>query len=709
MVKYTGYIFVFLLLLQNNTAAADTTATSVGVYFNYNIHFHSAEFGELPGVPNCCPRFGNTSGRGIAIGGFYEQPLTEKVNITVRGGFSFINAAFEAEEMSLVGVGGEPADALIKHELNAGIAHFVIEPLAKYNIAGRLNLIAGMNFGIGIASSYDQREILTKPEKGTFENGLRTRNIRSGSINGISLFSPSLVVGASCVLPVNLYENIYLSPEIMFNLGIGRLVSGADWKTASLRLGISAGYRFKAPEDSPPFQKRQVRDIDTLFKESENITLPFVNQGFPSIKIDTLYREDRRLITELYRRTDTLFKPVTYFFNPSVTAIPTDGVKDYPDTTMLVEEMAILSFVPVLNYIFFPDNSPEIPNRYKLLSSEQADMFIPENISQSGTLNVYYNLLNTIGYRLRNNPDAKLTVTGCNSNKGNEKNNKSLSKSRAESVADYFINVWRIEPSRIKTEAQNLPDNASSMELPEGVEENQRVELTSNNPEILMPQISDDTARAVFPGKIKFAVKTDYPDKVSSWNLVAMINGQPLREFHGEGKLPESILWNINDEKSSIPEADGDIVYFLEVKDKRGASNRSRLGALPQTRYFLRKHIGSKVFDKKVENFSLILFEFDTKRTNATNRRILDFIISRLDKDSKVIIEGYTDNLGGADYNKKLSEDRARSVSKYIDLKDAEVKGYGNSSPFYDNKLPEGRFYNRTVIIIVETPIIKGD
>jgi outer membrane protein OmpA-like peptidoglycan-associated protein len=707
--KLNIYLLLFLLSLPAAYSQKDTNKTAVGGFVHYSIYFHSADFVELHGVPNCCPSFGNTTGNGFSLGAFYELPIAGEIVLNLRGNLSFINANFTANEHSTVKIGNSPVDAIINHELNAGVTQISIEPLAKYSIIKNFNLIAGISFGIGITGSYDQKEILAEPSHGTFENGLRTRNIRSSSISGISFFVPSYVIGASYDLPLNKEGNIKLSPEVLFNLGISNLISDVDWKTNALRLGVSVKYDLYSPPVIIPVEYRDNYNIDTVTRQSDDVSTAFVSQGIQESRLDTIVTEEKKIIIKNISRIDTLFKPIVYSINPEITAVPTDGTRDYPDTSLIVEEMAILSFVPVLNYIFFDDNSSAIHKRYKLLKPDEAERFFSESISQSGTLEVYYNVLNIIGRRLRDYPGANLKITGCNSNTGSEKGNKTLSKSRAEAVADYLINNWIINPSRIKIETNNLPDNASSIESPEGIEENRRVELSCDNPEVLMPIISSDTVRAVFPGIIKFSCRAGMADKISEWAINASVNGNVVKEIIGKGKLPDSVNWNINSEKNTIPESDGDIVYFLEVKDSKGISYRSRMGVIPQQRFFLRKHLGSKVIDKKVENFSLILFEFDTKRTNATNRRILDFIKSRLDKDSKVIIEGYTDNLGSEEYNKKLSEDRARSVSKYIDIKDATVKGFGNTSPFYDNKLPEGRFYNRTVIIIVETPIVKGD
>jgi outer membrane protein OmpA-like peptidoglycan-associated protein len=61
--------------------------------------------------------------------------------------------------------------------------------------------------------------------------------------------------------------------------------------------------------------------------------------------------------------------------------------------------------------------------------------------------------------------------------------------------------------------------------------------------------------------------------------------------------------------------------------------------------------------------------------------------------------------MGEADYNLKLSKQRADAVAKEFREYDTSVSGYGEVEQMYDNNLPEGRFYCRKVDIVVETPI----
>jgi len=67
-----------------------------------------------------------------------------------------------------------------------------------------------------------------------------------------------------------------------------------------------------------------------------------------------------------------------------------------------------------------------------------------------------------------------------------------------------------------------------------------------------------------------------------------------------------------------------------------------------------------------------------------------------------VEIGGHTDSTGSADFNRKLSQQRAESVMKYIaskGIKSArlEAKGFGPDVPVADNATPEGQEANRRV------------
>jgi outer membrane protein OmpA-like peptidoglycan-associated protein len=70
--------------------------------------------------------------------------------------------------------------------------------------------------------------------------------------------------------------------------------------------------------------------------------------------------------------------------------------------------------------------------------------------------------------------------------------------------------------------------------------------------------------------------------------------------------------------------------------------------------------------------------------------------------DTNITIFGYTDSTGSADYNLKLSGERAASVKSYLASKGLvierfNVTGLGIADPIASNDTPDGRSKNRRV------------
>ena len=77
-----------------------------------------------------------------------------------------------------------------------------------------------------------------------------------------------------------------------------------------------------------------------------------------------------------------------------------------------------------------------------------------------------------------------------------------------------------------------------------------------------------------------------------------------------------------------------------------------------------------------------------------------------LSRADKVVITGYTDNVGGADFNTTLSLQRAEAVKAYLvtlgaDPAKYQTNGAGEAKPIGDNSTDEGRAKNRRVEVEV--------
>ena len=111
-----------------------------------------------------------------------------------------------------------------------------------------------------------------------------------------------------------------------------------------------------------------------------------------------------------------------------------------------------------------------------------------------------------------------------------------------------------------------------------------------------------------------------------------------------------------------------------------------------------------------------IQFEFDSAKLLKSSYPTLDDIIALLEKipEVKLEVQGHTDIVGTEDYNQKLSEDRAHSVTDYFESKGIAGErlraiGFGTRVPVADNVTDEGRAKNRRVELIPFGYYTEGD
>jgi outer membrane protein OmpA-like peptidoglycan-associated protein len=380
---------------------------------------------------------------------------------------------------------------------------------------------------------------------------------------------------------------------------------------------------------------------------------------------------------------------------------PEGAVVENP--TIIIEEIESEELFPVLPYVFFPENSSDLnASRLNLISKAQQSQFSIDELPWA-TLEIYSQMLNIVGKRLQENPSAKITLTGTNSNSNSERGNTELSRQRANNVAKYLETVWDINPNRMTIQSRNLPEFPGNVDRPEGVEENRRVEISSNNIDILRPVSMKDIIRKANPPTLIADPIVHADAEVADWSINIMQDNVLLREFKGTGE-PQRARWDI--EVEPIPTLERPVQITLDVKDKLGQS-----GSVTDSRDIKQLTIRKKRFemkdDKRVEKYSLILFDYDKADIKGINKSIVDEIKNKIEPNSKVTILGYADRTGETEYNRELAARRTAEVQKILKVKpeNLAIRNVGSDILLYDNNSPFGRSYCRTVQIIVETPV----
>lgn len=380
-------------------------------------------------------------------------------------------------------------------------------------------------------------------------------------------------------------------------------------------------------------------------------------------------------------------------------------------------ERRVREIFPLRNYVFFNLGSTEIPDRYVLLTKDQVKVFkedqlqsfAPKNLSgrSDRQMTVYYNVLNILGDRMVKNPATAVKLVG-SSEKGPEDG-----RIMAESVKQYLVNIFGIDAPRILTEGRDKPKIPS--EQPGGTKEldllregDRRVSIESSSPTLLM-EFQSGPNTPLKPVEI-FAVQAAPLDSYVSFNVAG-------------GKSAFS-SWSLE-----IMDENGNVQNFGPyTQEWVRMPGKSILGTLSEGNYKVTM-IGQRMSgqtakkdttvhmvlwippkDEEMMRFSII-FEFnESKAITIYEKYLTDVVIPKIPQGGTVIIHGYTDIIGDEAHNLTLSLERANEVRNIIEngLSKAgrsdvrfEVFGFGedqNLSPF-ENKFPEERFYNRTVII----------
>ncbi|MBW2519119.1 MAG: OmpA family protein [Deltaproteobacteria bacterium] len=398
------------------------------------------------------------------------------------------------------------------------------------------------------------------------------------------------------------------------------------------------------------------------------------------------------------------FYLVSYLFPP-------EGTLGVQPKSLIIEEIQTIDASPMLGHIYFSENSSEISGKYVHFDNpEQAAIF--EESDFEDTLDKYYQVLNIVGKRMKENAASSITLTGCNSNTGAEKGNKSLSEQRAVTVSNYLQRVWQVDPERIMINVRNLPPQPSTSRIEEGRADNRRVEIDSTSPEILDLIRSSYTDYRTDTSMLEVNPIVDSVYGIAFWR--ASVTGSAdelIVERQGEGPPPEVMVLPLPGRNLKELGLGGDLVVNMELADIKGQS--LTLLAPPVQVNFIQtsKLLAEQEGYLEQEKYALILFDFDSDKIGDRNQTIVAEIVARIRELPKatVSIVGHTDNIGKEDYNLKLSERRAKAVyDQIIDIYGTDptgrisYRGVGATDPPYDNLTPEARAFNRTVTITLE-------
>lgn len=368
---------------------------------------------------------------------------------------------------------------------------------------------------------------------------------------------------------------------------------------------------------------------------------------------------------------------------------------------------------PIRNYVFFNLNDTEIPNRYVLLSKNEAKNFktdqvqfnTPKNMSgrSDRQMIVYYNILNILGDRMVQYPASKITLVG-SSEKGPQDGVK-----MAQNIKNYLTTIFEINAERIAVEGRNKPEHPSekvggTRELKLLREGDQRVSIESDASELLM-EFQSGKNTPLKPIEIIHNSNHDIAFNVlgaeknlKSWSI-QLLDANGMSQNFGPYKTDK--VYIARKSITNNPEkSDYKVKMTGTTNSGKTIYQESTITLIPLVIPLIQESI----------RFSII-YEFNESKSIAIYETYLTKIVTpKIPKNSTVTITGHTDIIGATDYNQELSLARANDVKRILENSLAAmertdvrfiIRGDGENQQLapFDNNYPEERFYNRTVVI----------
>lgn len=529
-------------------------------------------------------------------------------------------------------------------------AHLRSRPLQELPIFIRASFDAGNPL---VDKSYSQTEQIVSPEGVLFPDGRQIRTTGEGPFPGLGT---SMGVGGGIGFVLDVSSEVEIAPEVSYRYGLNSLTTSTTWNQSWIGAGIAIRYRMRESEEPPPPPPPDPEPAPIVEVVKEPEPAPAVIASLSTVPLE-------------------------------------------------IRETVVTQTFPLLPYLFFDSASAALPDKYAFFDA--VSTFDEKGLPKE-TLPIYYRILDILGSRMRVKKDAKLVITGTTDAGEGASNEEraSIATSRAQSVADYIRRRWDVASERLIVRTSMRPTNPSRQTYSEGAAENRRVELSSADEALLGPILHTRFNEYVpVQSRHDFSTSIRNPERAERWNLSVVHDGKLVGSKRGKLLPPETLSFDLTQEMTNqlgpVTGLVDTLLATLEVQQI------DREPAVATAEFPLRKTVSNY----EVSRLSLIVFDFDKSDISEQNREMMERVVkSATGQGSTAKIVGTTDKLGERDHNMELSQDRAKSVESFVrsiapSLDIQEVRGIGPDQLPYDNMIPEGRFYCRTVSLQITTPL----
>jgi len=653
----------------------------------------------LPQAPTCCTSYTSALNVAPSVSVFVRQEVTKFVRLTLRGTYASYGGTFETDE-SILFSGATPGTT--RHSLETSMSWVGGEFLADFRIVDPVRLMAGMSAGFMSQPTFTQRESLVVPGTGTFENGRRVRNETVNEpITGLASPQLGLVLGMGFDIPLTENHSVVLTPEVLYTIGLNNVIENASWKANMLRVGASLALSLNAPEPPTPVERRRETFVDSVIVNIAPDAEPRRVEGAERVVTDTAEASDLVTITDRAYRTDTVFSPPPPVIVAKISARAVEASGAMKDVfTINVSTQFITEALPILPVVFFEAQSISLSFRYRQIANSKE--FKSDDIAPRTTA-VHREILNVVGERMVQLPSTSIKLRGM-SDPTTEGGDCELARKRATAVKDYLVRVWGISADRISVETGSgscAPERVTRQPTEEGYSENRRVEIQTPDLALLasVAKRRFNEAQTVDPPKILFDPYGTSTQYVTDWMLEATSGSTVVFSQAGKG-VPGQITQNLTNATADL------------MQDKRPVDVKLRVNAIRNVFATATTQLNVKKDTTKIEleRLTLTLFDVASDEITPIAEEQIKTFVENVPAGSTVVVRGYADMLGNAEFNKKLSQKRAdavcatirKHVKKRVELQCNEIRTDRFPPGIESYVTPEERFLSRTVQIEVK-------
>lgn len=614
--------------------------SSVGGNFN----FHSSAFSELPGTDTLAFELNEafTSSYYVNVGLEYllkSKPfgVESKYNISI--GLNSLKAEFSKTGF----IGNDISEnsyigANSTQKLMAKLDYISINQNLYFNIFDDIPLSTGLGFGIlfPLATTFEQSEHLSALTGTQYENGELVRNEKSGEIKKMTPYN--LALNLSLRYKFFNWSNIDFYADVAYSHPLLGLNEIEEWSVASAKAGITIAYRTK--------------------KAEKQTALEPITPILPPPPLPPAPEPVKPLILSQYVYSNNVPLGNNQKLNIDMEA------KDYFEDYKLQP------------YIFYEDDN------VRYLSGNDRNL---TSIEKSAKMEM---LLSIIKY-LKTNPEIVVTIRTFN-NHSSEVANERISLIKNEIIGA------GINTDRVKKDIVNL--RFGNLKYEELKEEYNRVEFVFSNGVSLIPySFTQKTVYDIASLDLLVSLESNYEDN-NLYSSEIKLNGGSINES-ANAKFIQTINNSISDDFNFNGSNNLKITSTLtnEGNIKQVSTNLSLIPNIVK-RDTIRNIIKLNSGDE-VQQYVAAYFDFDSAELNVYNRELIDKINEAIEGNKKVVILPLTDNLGDAEHNRMLANNRARNYLKLFENKSDKIGIEYLEGFIFSNEHPYGRMLNRSIIV----------